>query len=161
MKDVIVLRGVPGSGKSRQAALLAAESEALGRATQTFSADRFFVGGDGVYRFDREKIGAAHGQCLRFFARDVVNSIGSRTRIVDNTNTTVGEMQTYVRLAQAFGLSFELITVSCDPELAAARNVHGVPAAKVREMHKRLIDVRLPRDWPHRVITDVLDLVSP
>jgi len=163
MKEVIVLRGLPGAGKSTLANQLIAEASVEGRTVSIFSADKFFVGPNGIYRFDRTQLGAAHGRCLRHYARKLswleTASAGPQTIIVDNTNTTVSEILPYVKLAQAFSLSFEVVTISCDPALAAARNIHGVPGAKVQEMHKRLRDagVRIPREWPHRVLQAVID----
>lgn len=72
--------------------------------------------------------------------------------VVDNTNTTTMEMNPYVKLAQAFGVSFEIVTIGCHPALAAARNVHGVPQEKVWEMYRRLNSAQIPKDWPHRRI---------
>lgn len=51
-----ILRGAPGSGKTTWAL--------ANRQTSTLcSADHYFTGPDGVYRFDASKIGLAHAAC--------------------------------------------------------------------------------------------------
>ena len=154
MQRVVMLRGVPGSGKSTEAHRLFTEQGLIGWTVLTFSADDYFMR-DGVYQFDWKKLGDAHGTCLRGF---VMNLVSGRTSpfdevlVVDNTNLTMQELLPYVQLSKAFKVPFEIVTVMCDPALAAARNVHGVPLAKVYEMDKRMQDSRLPRDWPQRTI---------
>jgi hypothetical protein len=74
--------------------------------------------------------------------------------IVDNTNTTIMEVSPYVAVGQAYGHDVEIITVEADVEIAAARNVHGVPANAVRQMARRLEESaqQFPPWWKHRVV---------
>lgn len=132
---VTILSGVPGSGKSTFAS----------KTTNTVvcSADDFFCQ-SGEYKFDVTKLGEAHGECLRKFIEAI--QVGSDV-VCDNTNTTADEIGPYYAIAAAYGAEIELITVLCDPAVAAARNVHGVPAAGVEAMAKRLAARRLPEYW--------------
>ena len=150
MKKIVILRGVPGAGKTTAAKQLFVEQGLAGVPVVSVSADYFFER-DGVYRFDGSKLGEAHGACLRSFLRHLQQIADGLPMIlvVDNTSLTVMEMITYVRLAQAFGVPFEVLTVECDPAIAAARGLHSVPVAKVFEMHRRMKEAKLPRDWPH------------
>lgn len=139
---VTIMVGVPGAGKSRYAQSI----------TGAFavSADDYFVGlGGGNYAFDPSKLAKAHAQCLRRFAAAAMRN--ERHIVVDNTNTTIVELAPYVSLALAYCYKVEIARVTCDPAIAAARNLHGVPEAAVRAMHNRIEAMfagGLPPFWP-------------
>jgi predicted kinase len=122
---VIVFRGLPGSGKST---LIEKEFGDV----PVVSADHFFIGKDGVYRFDPALIGKAHGACFRRFIQLIERDLD--LIVVDNTNTTEVEVAPYMLAAQAFGYEAKVVTVTCDPKIAAARNTHGVPEEVVLKM---------------------------
>jgi predicted kinase len=115
--EVVILRGVPGVGKSTFAAKYPYY--------HVVSADNFFLQ-DGFYRFDPSKLGQAHQQCLRDYTGHVVSR---HSVLVDNTNITATEIAPYVSLAEAFGLGVKIINLhsSLSPADLARRNVHGVP----------------------------------
>lgn len=137
MKKVIVMRGVPGSGKSQYA---------RGTGGVVVSADDFFVRvGKGAYAFDPTKLGEAHGMCLREFVEAVQ---GERPLVVvDNTNTTTTEAAPYMAVAAAYGYEAEIHEIGCDPLVAAKRNVHGVPEDRVLAMAARMSEARFPPWW--------------
>jgi predicted kinase len=140
---VIVLRGIPGSGKSTETSKYPD--------AYTVSADHYFIGKDGVYRFDMNKIASAHGQCKAKF--EAALKAKKPLVIVDNTNTTVKELKFYVETAKTFGYEIEIVRIECDPKVAAKRNVHGVPEASILKMAERLTSSKLPADYPtERVI---------
>jgi predicted kinase len=147
MKNVSILVGVPGSGKSHHTASLTG--------AVVVSADHYFVEvGGGVYAFDPTKLGAAHGQCLRRYTEALQR--GESHVVVDNTNTTTLEMAPYVSLALAYGYAVTIVRVTCDPAIAAARNTHGVPEGAIRAMHARIeatFQTGLPPFWPVTVRT--------
>lgn len=147
-KKVLILAGASGSGKS---------TLARGRACQAgasliFSADAYFVGEDGVYRFDPARLPEAHGLCLRCFVGAVQTA--APLVIVDNTNTTVAEVAPYAAVARAFGYDVEIVILHIDPEVAFRRGLHGVPLATIKAQAKRLSTLRasLPPRWPVREI---------
>jgi predicted kinase len=157
IKKIIILRGIPGSGKSFWAYQKWVTEGLIGNVCVICCADDFFVDKQGVYIFDSSKLGSAHNRCLRKFAKCLVqNQENEGLLIVSNTNTTTQEMLPYVKLAQAFEVPFEVITINCDPALAAVRNSHGVPTHKVYEMDKRLKSASIPKDWNHTVIQAAL-----
>lgn len=141
-RNVIILQGIPGSGKSHLAREIAARNP--GR-TVVVSADDFFELGGGTYAFDVTKLGQAHGQCFRRFLAAINERVS--TIIVDNTNTSVAEIAPYVLGGEAHGYGVEIIRVLCDPEVAAARNTHGVPPAAVVAMAGRIASCQLPPWW--------------
>jgi len=145
---VIVLRGIPGSGKSHQAASITGAT--------VVSADHYFLNSDGVYKFDPTKIADAHNACLRRFLEELQNP-SSELIIVDNTNASIAEMAPYMALAGAFGVPAKIIEIECAPTTAAARNVHGVPAESVQKIHDVMCEntALLPPWWKRTVLTPV------
>ena len=134
-KLAVILRGIPGSGKSTKARQIAEKHDG----TVICSADDYFVGEDGVYRFDVNKIGQAHGACKRKFA-DALKARESVV-IVDNTNTRHREYKDYVREAKNYGYEVKVIKIPLiDAELAAERNTHGVPLETIKKMIARFED---------------------
>lgn len=122
-----IVRGLPGSGKSTLGATLAA-----GRC---YSADDFFVGEDGVYRFDPTKLSEAHSACQENVAR----ALGAGEVVaVANTFCERWELMPYFKIAKGA----RLVVISLydqgynDVELAR-RNSHGVPAEAIRKMRQR------------------------
>jgi predicted kinase len=149
LTKVIVVSGISGGGKSTLVKSLTSEASVI------FSADHFFehpYGSGKDYRFDPTKLGAAHGQCLLKFT-ELLSELYNTPQmvvdviVVDNTNLTALEMAPYVSLAMAYGCPVEIITVKCDPEVAAKRNKHGVPLAAIKGMAARLQQRQLPAFW--------------
>ena len=134
--QVIIMSGVPGSGKSTFTKGL--EKPVI------CSADNYFMK-NGEYQFDVSKLAQAHGECLRVFTHALLEK--SELVVVDNTNTTVLEIAPYYALAAAYGYHVKLVTVNCEPETAFARNVHGVPLQGIKAMHKRLGERWFPPFW--------------
>jgi len=141
MKTLVILQGVPGSGKSHFAADMAVRAMSV-----TCSADDFFVQlGGGKYAFDPAKLGEAHGACFRKFLAAVRE--GVEMVVVDNTNTTPIEIAPYVLGGEAHGYAVEIVRVLCDPEVAAARNTHGVPLVAIQAMANRIASFQPPPWW--------------
>jgi predicted kinase len=136
-KNVYILRGLPGSGKSTYARQL--------RNASIVSADDFFVGEDGVYRFDPLQLHRAHQQCWLRFAE--LTRSGTELVVVDNTNLSPEEIAPYVLPAEALGYTVTIYTFLVDPAVASRCNVHGVPALKIGQMHERMMSARLPPWW--------------
>lgn len=139
---IYILQGVSGSGKSSIARKLADEQDIC-------SADDFFMR-DGQYQFNPAKLGEAHGACLRkYVSLLLVNAQKGRPVVVDNTNTTIGELAPYYSLAEAYGYKPIIVTVECDPEVAAHRNTHGVSLEACQGMAARITvtNAALPPWW--------------
>ena len=144
-KKVKIFRGLPGCGKTTYVRANFANAVVV-------SADDYFVGADGVYRFNPADIGTAHGACFRRFIAAL--QAGDELVVVDNTATTIAEVAPYVLGSQAYGYDAEIITLRCDPAVAASRNVHGVPAVAVMRMAEQLEagSAGLMPWWSHQVI---------
>lgn len=139
---VEILRGLPGSGKSRYT---------KERDCAVFSADRFFERG-GNYFFEPSRIGDAHLDCFAKYLnhmRECAN--GDGLVCVDNTNIHASEISPYVMVAAVFGVDVKVITFMCDPFTAYKRQVHGVPGNVFMSMYQDLLSERLPPYWKHTI----------
>ena len=138
-KKVVILRGLPGAGKSTFTA---------GLDLPVVSADHYFLSPEGEYVFRPEKLPEAHGQCFR---RAVEHASRGEGFVVDNTNLTAVEVAPYVALAGAYGLDHEIISVVADPEVAFRRQRHGVPRATFERMRAAFEGFHPMPWWKHRV----------
>lgn len=142
---VYIMRGISGAGKSTRAAEIRKQFDdgsPYGPPTAVIvSADDFFIGPDGVYRFDPAKLEAAHKDCQEEFAHQL--NFGTPVVIVDNTNLQAWEYEGYVKTALQFGYEviFEEFAPPADLEAyvwaCAQRNSHGVPPQAVRAQARR------------------------
>jgi len=129
-----IVRGLPGSGKSTFGRSV---EHTTGEVPECFAADDFFVGDDGVYRFDRFKLPQAHAACQAGVKATLETGASC---IVANTFTERWEMQPYLDMARHSDA--RIIVVDCydggmtDAELAT-KNVHGVPEASIAAMRQR------------------------
>lgn len=135
MKKVIIMRAIPGSGKSTFAKQLAKEVDKAGGSAKIVSADDYFYNlGEGKYKFDVTKIGDAHAGCMRAFIEALQTDVN--VVIVDNTNLGIPEISPYRLVAAAYGYPVEVKQVEEDVDVAASRNQHGVPADAIERMHQ-------------------------
>lgn len=121
--ELILIRGLPGSGKSTMARAL--HKVGFG----WFEADMFFVDVNGEYHYDREKVKDAHEWCQREAFKTLSDG---KSVVVSNTFTRLFEMEPYFDMAKTF---------SIEPRIVEATgnwpNVHGVPAEVVEKMRQR------------------------
>lgn len=123
MKTLVIMRGWPGSSKSTF----------VKDNLKTFvplSADDYFIK-DGVYQYDREKIGEAHKQCMRRFIDVLTGGPNLHDIVIDNTNIRVMEYIAYIKVAEALGYKCYQKVMT-----GSFQNVHGVPDSKVERMKK-------------------------
>ena len=124
MKQLILLRGLPGSGKSTAAKLF---DKAL-----HFEADMYFLDADGNYQFDASKIKNAHNWC-RDSVMDAMKE-GHPIVVVSNTFTQEWEMEVYYLLAEELG--YRVISMIVENR-HAGKNIHGCPDDKIEQMRNR------------------------
>lgn len=142
---VVIMQGFPGSGKSYWARNHVSLDGLHSGETTIVSADHFFENPEtGEYRFDPTKLGQAHAECMRNFLV-ALDTEGVEVIVVDNTNITVDQMSPYYLVARSFNAKVDVVRVICDPEVAAARNSHGVPRETVLRMARSMQDP--PKFW--------------
>ena len=136
-KELILVRGLPGSGKSTTAKLLGAGGSGYAH----FEADMYFME-DGVYKFDPAKIKDAHNWCQNSVAQAMLVNYTSGHNsiiIVSNTFTQDWEMKPYYEMAKQW--DYKVFSVIVENR-HGGENVHGVPADKL-EMMKNRFEVKL------------------
>jgi predicted ABC-type ATPase len=151
IKQVKILSGISGSGKSTYAEKIAAHHANC----VIVSADDFFYQESEEYRFDPSKLGEAHAYCFREFLRAMQPFGGfaeAELILVDNTNTTGEEIAPYVLGSAAFGYDCEIVTIGGYLEndnlaICCARGKHKVPMSALREQSHRIGIRQLPRYW--------------
>jgi len=147
MLRVIILRGFSGAGKSHYIKTHFPNAVVC-------SADDYFVNEAGEYEFKNPDI--AHGKCLRKFVESIIANFDcdheDEFLVVDNTNIRMAELAPYYQVARAYGYQAEIIRIDCDPEIAAARNKHGVPLEKIQEWAAKF--EKLPPYWPAEKVVD-------
>lgn len=124
MKRVLIMRGLPGSGKTTFA------KNCGGTFMNTCSADSFFEWPDGRYVFDKDKLTKAHDACWQKFIGLVEKS--EDLIIVDNTNIQLKEFSKYIKKAESNGYAVVVFRMVANVDQCIARGLHKVPEEKVR-----------------------------
>jgi len=135
-KKFILVRGLPGSGKTTVAKMFDTQCIA--------AADDFFVGEDGEYCYVGEKIGAAHLLCKGRVFHWMVRR--EPLIVVHNTFSMNWEMKDYFELAEEYGYEVHVVESQSglSVEELAERNVHGVPVEAIARMKARWEALVLP-----------------
>uniref|UniRef100_A0A8C3UN71 NEDD4-binding protein 2-like 2 n=1 Tax=Catharus ustulatus TaxID=91951 RepID=A0A8C3UN71_CATUS len=133
-KLLLILRGLPGSGKSTLSRIL------LGQSCDgvVLSTDDYFRQQYG-YTYNAAQLGDAH-EWNRKRAKQAMEQ-GKSPVIIDNTNTQAWEMKPYVEVALEKGYRVEFHEPNTwwkfDPEELEKRNKHGVTREKIAQMLER------------------------
>ncbi|XP_066487945.1 NEDD4-binding protein 2 isoform X2 [Tiliqua scincoides] len=132
---LVLLRGVPGSGKSYLARTLLEDNPS----GIILSTDDYFYQKNGQYQFDADCLGEAHEwnwkRAKEAFEKRITPII------IDNTNIQAWEMKPYVSLSQQH--KYKVIFREPDtwwkfkPKELERRNIHGVSKEKIKRMLER------------------------
>lgn len=155
MRRLVIMRGVPGSGKSTEARAIRDDATRLGFTAAVHSTDIYFTT-KGVYAFDPARLATNHEKNKRAAHRSMLSGIN--VVVIDNTNTTEGEYGDYVAMALDLGYSVEFrepatqwwadavatlkegrspADVDQHADILASRCSHGVPEYIIAEMLHR------------------------
>lgn len=122
MKELYLLRGLPGAGKSTLAKSLGGSH---------MEADKYFMD-KGEYKFDPSKTRDAHAWCQNAVRVWMVNN--TEKIVVSNTFTQEWEMEYYFELAKEHGYRVYSLIVE---NRHGGVNEHGVPEEKLVQMKNR------------------------
>jgi len=120
--ELVLIRGLPGSGKTTMGRILALVGY------EHHEADQYFEK-NGKYRFDKLKLSKAHEWCLD----RTKDSMRRRSKcVVSNTFSQRWEIKPYIDAANAHGYSVRVIEASGE-----FGNIHGVPDEVITAMRAR------------------------
>lgn len=121
--NLVLIRGLPGSGKSTMAKKFAA------RGYEHFEADQYFEDEDGSYVFDWRALHRAHSQCLTKTSWHLADG---KSCVVSNTFTTFEEIEPYLQAAESAGACVYISECTGD-----FGSIHDVPRKVIENMKNR------------------------
>ena len=104
-KQLVLIRGCQGSGKSTTASVWAAGVE-----SRWYEADAYFTDINGIYDFNRDYLVDAHKWCLMKTKMALSNEEVERV-VVSNTFSTLWEMRPYIDSAKEAGAALRVICI--------------------------------------------------
>jgi predicted kinase len=130
-KILVLLRGLPGAGKSTFANL-------IWNSYAICEADKFFYDSEGNYNFDPTKLKQAHEWCQAEVEIKMQDN-GRNPQyypeiVVSNTFTQEWEMQEYFDLAEKYGYKVFSVIVE---NRHGNKNIHEVPDNTLKKMKDR------------------------
>jgi predicted kinase len=141
---VIIMRGLPGAGKSTWVKNNAPDAVVC-------SADDFLYEEDGTYNWTPERASYAHVKCQAMFAAATAKHVEKPLVVVDNCNLTGRDMRFYIDLARERGYQIEIRTLTTPADVAMARGLHGVAPEKYKALAARLKNPLAPDLQPYEV----------
>lgn len=120
---MILVRGLPGSGKSTIASRLT-----FTPLISHIETDMFWVI-DGEYKWDAARLTEAHAWCLAETRKLLEKGM---IPVVSNTFTTIKELKPYFDLAKEFSVTPNVILAQ-----GGFKNIHNVPEATLKRMRDR------------------------
>jgi len=127
-KSLILIRGIPGSGKSTFAKSIMKKADGVKR--EIFEADQFFMK-SGKYDWNPSKIADAHKDCferMKWF----LSSNEKAEAIVANTFTTKKELEPYLKYASENKIDVTIFRME-----NRFGNIHSVPDSTINKMLSR------------------------
>ncbi len=132
-KTVIILRSVPGAGKSTVAEYLQSLGQYSGTNPVICCADDYFMV-DGEYKYEGKNIGKAHEYCFTRFTSAINDPFFSLV-IVANTSTRTKDVEQYRNAAIEKGAMCFVMTIE---NWHDGKDVHDVPEEVKSNMRNTL-----------------------
>jgi len=141
-KCVIIMHGLPGSGKTTMAEKSKAKAEETGHKVKIYSTDDFWIDRDtGEYKYVPSRIREAHNHNFKLFVTGLTQM---DVLIVDNTNIQKVDWENYDVVARLYGYEVFHRVIKAESEEQvlewAKRNTHGVPISVCFQMWERWED---------------------
>ncbi len=124
MIHLVLLRGLPGAGKSDFAKLISEQGK-----YPFFSVDDYFTDSAGQYFFEFSENHKAYKYCL--LKTEEALSMGFEKVIVHNTFTMMWEMEPYFKLAEQYRCKIYVLTVE---HYHNQQNTHQISEEQIRKM---------------------------
>lgn len=121
-KDLIIVRGIPGSGKTTFAKLIT---------NAICCTDDYFMH-NGNYIWDSNKLNIAHNWCQRKCKRFMKANI--ERIVVANTSTTERELKPYYDLAKKY--NYRIFSIIVENRMST-KSIHSVPNETIEKMKNR------------------------
>lgn len=122
MNELIIVRGLPGSGKSTYA------QKFVKLGYLHVEADQYFMHGN-EYHYDASKIKQAHDFCQERFSQFIM---AGENVIVSNTFTRFLEMAPYLAFAKQNGYKIRIVSLQNN-----FGSIHNVPKETIQKMKNR------------------------
>jgi predicted kinase len=129
MRELILLRGLPGSGKTTLAHVLSEDGK-----YSIYSVDDYFTDENGHYAFRFQDNHLAYKQCELRVQSAMEKAIPKI--ILHNTFTIEWEMEPYFKLASAHGYRVHVVTVE---NRHCSANVHAIPEEHIERMRAKYV----------------------
>ena len=130
---LILVRGLPGSGKSTFLNLFNQQVDFF------VAADDYFYNKKGEYIFDPEYLSKAHDHC-QVAVREELEGGLFKGIAVHNTFSCRWEMEPYIQMAYEFGAQLivvDLYDSGCTDQELEDRNIHNCPIESIARMRSR------------------------
>lgn len=142
LKELIIVRGLPGSGKTTFAKQVAANND-----YHHYEADDFFMTPEGQYVYEASRIKDAHFWCQKKVEETMAKS---EPVIVSNTFVKNWEMEPYFVLAEKYKYRITIYETKGD-----YGSIHSVPTEAIERMRKNWESVNLNNPVLFQTLKDV------
>lgn len=126
--SIILLRGLPGAGKTTLARVLSENNK-----WPVFSVDSYFTNPEtGEYRFEFDKNHLAYKACIQNTEKAMLKKV--EKIFIDNTLTLEWEIEPYLQLAAANNYTVHVVTVE---NRHKGLNTHGINNEQLNKMAEK------------------------
>lgn len=134
MKELFLVRGAPGAGKSTFAKTLAMRPDVPGFSYPHFENDMYIYNDGGEYEWTPERAREAARKCLH--ATEVAMKSENNRIVVSNTFNAEWQLEPYMNLAAKYGYRVTVLVVE---NRHGGKNIHNVDDEIVDSMKYRLL----------------------